>query len=33
MKDHSSVVFNLNFLYFGEKEPVEVKFSNFLVVG
>ena len=29
MKDNSSVFFYLKSLYFGQKEPVEVKFSDF----
>ena len=33
MKDNSSVFFYLKPLYFWQKEPVKVKFSNFWVVG
>ena len=33
MKDNYSVFFNSNFIYFGQKELIEVKFSDFWVVG
>ena len=33
MKDNSSVFFSSNLIYFGQKEPIEVKFSDFWVVG
>ena len=32
-KDKSSVLSYLNPLYFGKKEPIKVKFSNFWVLG
>ena len=32
MKDNSSVFFSSNIIYFGQKEPIKVKFSGFCVV-
>ena len=33
MKGNSSVFFSSNRIYFGQQEPLEVKFSDFRVVG